>query len=73
MSVFDALFYRGYSRNEYAEALKILVQQNWLRLSSNDSGNYEVTAQGRAIHADVEAETDRYFYAPCYRLLWWTF
>jgi hypothetical protein len=61
-AVFAQLTHRGYSRDEYAEALADLQARSWL--AADSAGTYGVTAAGRAAHADVEVRTDAYFYAP---------
>lgn len=61
-AVYDQLFYRGYSRMEYAAALDELVLRGWVE-NVRDS-KYHLTAQGRVIRDDAETLTDAYFYAP---------
>jgi hypothetical protein len=63
--VFDQLAYRGYSRQDYAEALQTLVARGWL--IEEDSID-RVTDEGRSIYEQVETLTDRYFYAPWFQL-----
>ncbi len=61
-AVYDQLFYRGYSRTEYAAALDELVLRGWAE-NSGDS-KYRLTAEGRVIRDEAEKLTDSYFYAP---------
>jgi hypothetical protein len=62
-SVFDALIHRGYARSEFATALDAMVDRRWLTYSPA-TGMYAATDRGRAIRAEAEALTDRYFYTP---------
>jgi predicted transcriptional regulator len=61
-AIYEQLFYRGYSRIEYASALDELVVRGWVE-NSGDS-EYHLTTQGRAIRDEAERLTDEYFYAP---------
>jgi hypothetical protein len=61
--LFARLAHRGYRRTEYAGALEILAQRGRLILDAS-SGSAQSTAEGRAVHAAVERDTDRYFYGP---------
>lgn len=63
-TVFEALTFRGYSRQEYSEALQALVARNWLTPASDAPGSYDVTDTGRVVQKQVETLTDDYFYAP---------
>ena len=63
--LFDQLAYRGYSREEYAQALQTLASHGWVAAANE---NVKVTDEGRAISAQVERVTDRYFYAPWLQL-----
>ena len=63
-TVFDQLAFRGFSRDDYAEALQALTARNWLEPSPDAPDTYAVTETGRAIHEQVESLTDQYFYAP---------
>lgn len=58
----EQLYYRGYDESEYAGALADLARRGWL--AATDTERYTVTAAGRAAHAEAEARTDTYFYAP---------
>jgi hypothetical protein len=62
-AVFEQLAHRGYCRGEYAAALQDLVRRGWLA-EGGVAGSYSVTETGRAVRNQVEARTDRYFYAP---------
>jgi hypothetical protein len=59
-TVYDQLWYRGYSRMEYAAALDELVMRGWIIGDST----YTMTPQGRKIRDEAERLTDAYFYAP---------
>jgi len=61
-AIYDQLWYRGYSRTEYAAALDELVRRGWVE-NSGDS-TCQVTKNGRAIRDAAEILTDAYFYAP---------
>ncbi len=61
-ALFDQLHYRGYARTEFADALNALAWRGWLERADGDE--YRVTAQGQAIHAEVEERTNEYFFAP---------
>lgn len=52
---------RGYSLEEYREALEDLVLRGWL---VREGDRYELTALGREVRQQAEETTDRYFYAP---------
>jgi DNA-binding PadR family transcriptional regulator len=52
---------RGYSRDEYGQALADLLQRGWVR---EEEGIYQVTDHGREIRQAAEEKTDQYFYAP---------
>ncbi len=58
--LYDQLAYRGYSRHNYADALKTLAARRWVQ-SNNDK--YEPTDTGRIAREKVEQLTDDYFYA----------
>jgi DNA-binding MarR family transcriptional regulator len=60
---FEQLAYRGYSRAERAAALEELARRGWIARAA-DQANYQATELGRAVHADVERQTNAYFYAP---------
>ncbi len=61
-AVYDQLYYRGYSRAEYAAALDELVMRGWVENSSDST--YRITKNGRTIRDAAETLTDAYFYAP---------
>jgi len=52
---------RGYSRDEYRQALEDLIQRGWV---AEEAGEYRVTPPGKEIRQAAEETTDRYFYAP---------
>ncbi|MFN8372904.1 MAG: hypothetical protein U0694_08505 [Anaerolineae bacterium] len=58
--LFDQLAYRGYSRHDYADALKILAARRWVQVLED---GYHVTDSGRIAREKVEQLTDDYFYA----------
>ncbi|MEM7033997.1 MAG: hypothetical protein AAF629_30935 [Chloroflexota bacterium] len=62
--IFETLFYRGYSQEEYAGALQTLTELGWLTTQATDSHNYQVSELGQTIRNRVETKTDAYFYAP---------
>lgn len=51
---------RGVAREVYAEDVQELIRRGWV---AEDTGAYRATAEGRRIRAEVEALTDRYFFA----------
>jgi hypothetical protein len=61
-TLFEQLAYRGYSTDEYAEALEILAYRGWLEQAA--AGIYRMTAEGRTVREQVERSTDGYFYTP---------
>ncbi len=61
-NLFENLAHRGYSRTEYADALRDLAVRGWL--TEADATSFNVTEFGRKMRAEVEARTDQYFYAP---------
>jgi DNA-binding MarR family transcriptional regulator len=52
---------RGYTRDEYQQALEDLIQRGWVEVKA---GKYQSTAAGQAVHQAVEDVTDSYFYSP---------
>jgi hypothetical protein len=60
--LFDQLWYRGYSREDFAGALEELARRGWIQPLGD--GRYEMTDQGRALREAAEQLTDEYFYAP---------
>jgi len=52
---------RGYSRDEYRQALEDLIQRGWV---AEEAGEYRVTPPGKEIRQTAEETTDRYFYTP---------
>jgi len=52
---------RGYSRDEYRQALEGLLQRGWVRA---EAGEYQLTLLGQEIRQAAEDTTDEYFYAP---------
>jgi hypothetical protein len=60
-ALFEELSHRGYSREDYADALADLVQRGWLQAGE---GSHAVTQAGREVRQAVEELTDKYFYTP---------
>lgn len=60
-AIFEQLAYRGYSRADYAAALRTLAERKWID-SNNDT--YEVTKKGIEIKEQAEHATDQYFFTP---------
>jgi len=58
---FQKLERRGYTRDEYQQALEDLIRRGWAK---EEAGKYQVTASGQEIRRAAEETTDRYFYAP---------
>jgi len=52
---------RGYSKDDYREALDELTQREWITL---DEGGYSLTPLGQEVRQGAEERTDRYFYQP---------
>lgn len=52
---------RGYSQDEYEQAIGDLVKRGWV---VERAGEYQVTTLGKEIRQTAEETTDRYFYAP---------
>ncbi len=59
--LYQKLERRGYSRDEYGQALEDLLQRGWIEVKE---GEYHLTALGNAVRQAAEDATDRYFYAP---------
>ncbi len=59
--LFDKLHYRGYTINEWQQALDELEKRGWITLTFD---GYEITDSGKSVHDDVEQKTDAYFFAP---------
>ena len=66
VALFNELAYRGYSQEDFAEALHKLEERGWL---TQDGASYQLTEAGRIVQAQVEGLTDKYFYAPWYETL----
>ncbi len=58
--IFRKLERRGYSRDEYGQALEDLIRRGWVE----GRKVYQITALGKEIRQTAEETTDRYFYAP---------
>lgn len=58
--LYEQLAYRGYSRYDYAAALKTLEARRWIQATD---GIYTTTDTGRIAREKVEQLTDDYFYA----------
>lgn len=52
---------RGYSRDEYKQAMGDLIKRGWV---AERAEGYQVTTLGKEIRQSAEETTDRYFYAP---------
>ncbi len=67
-ALFDQLAYRGYSQEDYADALADLEQRGWISRKEQSEDNleahYRVSAEGRQLREKVENLTDEYFFAP---------
>ena len=50
---------RGFSEDDYAQALNQLARRNWL---SQEGDQYQLTPEGKSMRENVEEETDRLFY-----------
>lgn len=57
------LAFRGYTEDEFEQALLILQARGWIA-ETGESGIYYATAAGQMVRAEVERRTDQYFYAP---------
>lgn len=55
----EKLANRGYTADQYAEALAQLVQRGWL---VEENGRYALTDAGRRVREDAEAATNRHFF-----------
>lgn len=55
----DARPNRGFTVKDYADALESLADRGWLQ---KDGTGYQLTAEGRQVREEAEAETDRLFY-----------
>ncbi len=60
-ALFDAIAYRGFSREDWHAAYADLVARGWL---TADGEMHTVTEAGQAVFDEVEAQTDAYFFAP---------
>lgn len=59
--LFDQLAYRGWTVDEWQDALHCLIGKGWIE--GKDS-RYHVTEKGETISQQVEQKTDELFYAP---------
>lgn len=57
----DKLCRRGVTRKVHAEDVKELARRGW---ADDASGKIQITSAGRQVRAEVEAETERLFFAP---------
>lgn len=60
--VLAKLPFRGYDEAVYDKAFAKLKSLGWIQ--KNGAGQYEVTAEGRAVREEAERLTDEYFMAP---------
>ena len=59
--LYQRLERRGYSRDEYRQAVEDLMKRGWV---AQKAERYQVTTLGKEIRQTAEETTDRYFYAP---------
>ena len=52
---------RGVAEKIHAEDVQELIRRGWV---DDDSGKIQITAAGKQVRAEVEAETERLFFAP---------
>jgi DNA-binding MarR family transcriptional regulator len=57
--LYQKLERRGYSQDEYKQALEDLIQRGWVK---EEAGEYQVTVLGQEVRQAAEEATDRYFY-----------
>ena len=57
--LYQKLERRGYSQDEYKQALENLIKRGWVK---EEAGEYRVTPLGQEVRQAVEEATDRYFY-----------
>jgi DNA-binding MarR family transcriptional regulator len=57
--LYQKLERRGYSQEEYKQALEGLIRRGWVK---DEAGKYRVTPLGQEVRQAVEEVTDRYFY-----------
>ncbi|RIK45712.1 MAG: hypothetical protein DCC59_17725, partial [Chloroflexi bacterium] len=57
----DKLSRRGVTREAHAEDVQELARRGWV---DDDSGKIQITSVGKQVRAEVEAETERLFFAP---------
>jgi hypothetical protein len=58
-----AMTFRGYEANDYEIALRAAQEIGWLE-EADTPGEYRITPAGKELRAQVETQTDEYFYAP---------
>lgn len=63
-TIFEALAYRGYSRQDYALALQNLQERAWIETIEGQATQYQLTQKGQDIWAKTETLTNNYFYGP---------
>jgi hypothetical protein len=61
----ELLVHRGFTKEEYHNALADLIKRGWVNL---DDGDYCLTELGVKVREAAEADTDGYFYRPWSRL-----
>ncbi|MBV7340027.1 hypothetical protein KFU94_69835 [Chloroflexi bacterium TSY] len=61
LSLFDQLAYRGYTAEEYAQALADVTRRGWLE-RMDSTNRFSMTNEGRQVREQVEKLTDTYFY-----------
>lgn len=65
-SVYDQIAYRGWSLAQFEQGFADLVKRGWIAASGDNQ--YTATDAGQAVRREIEAETDRRFYAPWEKL-----
>ena len=59
----EKMTFRGYEENEYEIAIQAAAEIGWVELA-DELNTFRPTAKGREIRAQVERQTDEYFYRP---------
>jgi len=57
----ERMSFRGYEENDYEVAIQAAIQIGWVE-TADETNTFRPTANGRELRAQVERQTDEYFY-----------
>lgn len=59
----ERMSFRGYEAGDYEVAIQVAIEIGWVE-AADDMNTFRPTVQGRDLRAQVERQTDEYFYRP---------